>query len=189
MNNCYCSPRICYIPGPTGPQGPTGPTGPSGSAIAGLPAYGGIYNASTQLVFFTQVDQFVQVSLNSTLPALNVSYPALSTLVVDIDGVYEINYNVLLNTSTVVDVAIGVRNNGVIIPQTRGSQTLSFDTVAVLSYDGRLSGSTIVTLSAGDTLDLAIAVINILPVNLDAAINGNVNACLTVKKIDEVIVI
>ena len=84
------------------------------------------------------------------------------------------------------DIGIGVRRNGTIIPQTRGSQTLSFDSVAVLSFDGRLSGSTIVTLSAGDTLDLVIAVLNTLPPNLDAAINGNVNACLTVKKLDTV---
>lgn len=189
------------VPGETGPTGPEGPqgiqgepgaTGPTGSqgvpglTTSGLAAYGGIYNANTQLVFFTQADQYLQIKFNGTLPAFNVSYPGGNTLAIDTDGVYEINYNILINTNEVVDIGIGVRNNGVFIPQTVGAQTLSFDTDTSLSYDGRLAASTIVELSAGNVLDLAIAVLNTLPANLDSAINGNANTCLTVKKIDRI---
>lgn len=177
-------------PGPTGPQGPqgatgaTGPQGEPGATSSGLAAYGGIYNTGTQLVFFTQIDQYLQIKFNSTLPAHNVTYPGANTLKIEVDGDYEVHYNILLNATTVLDVGIGVRRNGTMIPQTRGSQTLSFDNAATLSYDGRLSGSTLVSLSAGDILDLAITVLNVFPENLDAIINGNVNACLTVKKLD-----
>lgn len=197
-----CRPCTCCIPGPpgpqglpgepgpqgtqgvAGPQGPQGVAGEPGSTTSGLAAYGGIYNNGTQLVFFTQVGQFVQIKLNSNLPAQNVSYPGNHSLIVTAAGDYEINYNILLNTNAAATVAIGVRNNGTIITQTRGSQSLSVDASTTLSFDARLSGSTIVALAAGDTLDLAIAVINTLPANLDAIINGNVNACLTVKRLD-----
>ncbi|MDL2206518.1 hypothetical protein LJC33_06370 [Eubacteriales bacterium OttesenSCG-928-N13] len=147
-------------------------------------AYGGIYNASTQLVFFTQVDQLVQVRFNSTLPSQNVSYPGSNSLTVDVAGDYEINYNLLLNANELVNVSFAVRNNGTIIPQTRGAQSIAFDVELSLSADGRLSGSTIASLAAGDTLDMVLSVINSLPANLDTALNGNINTCLTVKKLD-----
>ena len=99
---------------------------------------------------------------------------------------YEINYNVLLNANKAVDAAIGVRRNGAIIQQTRGSQTLSADGSTGLTFDARLSCSTIVTLAANDVLDLAIAILRTLPANLDAIINGNANATRTVKKLDPI---
>lgn len=206
--NRFTRPCTCFIQGPTGPTGPTGPpglnglnglpgptgaagatgatgpTGPTGAANISTIAYGGIFNNNSQLIFFTQVDVFIPIRFNSTLPTRNVSYPVANSLQIDVSGDYEIDYNILLNASEAINVAIGVRRNGVIIPETRGAQTLSFDTAVLLSFDGRLSGSTIVTLSAGDVLDVVIAVINILPPDLDAVINGNINTCLTVKKLD-----
>ena len=129
---------------------------------------------------------YIPVSLNTAMPAKGVSYPAANTLVVETEGDYEINYNILLNTSKPVTVSIGVRQNGTMVQQTRGSQTLATDDTTGISYDGRLVCSTIVHLNTGDTLDLVISVLRTLPDNLDAIINGNANATLTVKKLDSI---
>lgn len=206
-----CKPDCCCVQGlvgPTGPAGAIGPTGPTGlmgpagatgpTGATGLPgatgptgptgsspimAYGGRNNSTTQLVFFTAAGTYVPVSLNNPLPSLNVNTMTANTLVIEVPGVYEINYNVLMSTNRAVDIGIAVRKNGTAIPETRGSQTLALDDTTSISYDGRLSGSTFVTLAAGDSLDLAVQVLNTLPTGLDAIINGNVNATLTVKKI------
>lgn len=197
-----CRPNCCSIVIPNGTVGPTGPTGPQGligpTGPAGLPgvtgptgptgasfitAYGGRNNSSTQLVFFTTVGTYVPVNLNTPLPSLNVDTATANSLVVEIPGTYEVNYNVLMSANRPVDIGIAVRNNGVVIPATRGAQTLALDSSTALSDDGRLSGSTFVTLAAGDRLDLAVQVLNTLPTGLDAAINGNANATLTIKRI------
>lgn len=170
--------------GPTGATGATGPQGQPGTTTSGLTAYGGLYQASTQLVFFTAVGSYVQVRLNTAMPSYRVTPNSDNTITIQESGDYEISYNVLLSTSQAADAAIAVRNNGVIIPATRGSQTLAVDSTTTISFDGRLSGNTIVTLPAGSILDLAVAIINTLPANLDAAINGNINATLLVKKLD-----
>ena len=175
--------------GPTGPTGapgaagPTGATGPAGNTASGLAAYGGRYNSSTQLLFFTQADEYIPISLNTAMPALNVSYPAANSITVSEAGDYEITYNLLLNANQSITAAAGVRRNGTMLQQTRGSQTLSADDSAGTTYDGRLAASTIVSLVANDVLDLAIAIVRTLPANLDAIVNGNANALLTVKKI------
>ena len=51
--------------GVQGPIGPTGPTGPAGTSASGLAAYGGLYNGSTQLLFFTAADQYIPISLST----------------------------------------------------------------------------------------------------------------------------
>ena len=169
--------------GPTGPQGETGPTGPAGSSTSGLTAYGGLYNSGTQLVFFTAPDTPLPVNLNTPMPLKNVAAGA-NTLTVQLSGNYEINYNVLLNTSKASTAAVGVRRNNVMIPETRGSQTMAADDTTGLSFDGRLSASVIVPLTAGDTLDLAISMVRTLPTGLDAVINGGANATLSIKLLD-----
>lgn len=170
--------------GPTGSTGATGITGPTGpTGASSITAYGGRNNSSTQLVFFTAVGTYVPVNLNTPLPSSGVDTATANTLLVEVPGIYEINYNVLISASRAVDIGIAVRNNGVVIPATRGAQTLALDSTTTISYDGRLSGSTFVTLAAGDRLDLAVQVLNTLPAGLDAAINGNANATLTIKRI------
>lgn len=61
---------------------------------------------------------------------------------------------------------------------------MAVDDTTGISYDGRLSCSLIVSLSAGDVLDLVISIVRTLPANLDAAINGYANATLSIKKLD-----
>lgn len=168
--------------GVTGPMGAMGPTGATGTTVfAG--AYGGLYNSVTQLIFFTAVDADVQVRLNSTMPGSAVFYPGNNTLVIQQAGDYEINFNMLLNASETINVGFGARVNGAYLPQTRGTQTLLRDADLTLTADGRLTGSSIAALAAGDVLDLAISVLNVLPPNLDAALSGRANATLTVKKL------
>lgn len=166
-----------------GPQGPTGPTGPIGPGNTNVVAYGGIYNSAVQLVFFTAVNDYLQVKLTNPLPSLNIT-PNNSTLTISETGDYEITYNILVSTSQAVDIGVAVRNNGTVIPVTRGTQTLSLDSATNISYDGRLSAITIVSLTSGDILDLAVQVINNLPTGLDAIINNNANATLTVRKLN-----
>lgn len=198
MYNSCCYPIVCCMhstQGPTGPAGPvgpigpagptgaTGPTGPQGDpAPASLMAYGGGYNSATQLVNFTAADTYLQVQLNSALPASNVTKSG-NILTVAETGDYEVSYNVLINASQAVDIGIAVRRNNVVIPATQGAQTLAIDNSTTISYDGRLSANTIVSLTAGDSLDLVIQVLRTLPANLDAIINGNANATLKVRKI------
>lgn len=183
----HCIPNYCTIIGPTGPQGATGPMGPIGptgpSGTGSTRVYGGRYQAGTQLIFFPAVNQYVQVTLNQTLPTNQVTYEP-NTIVITEPGDYAIFYQILINTSAAVDVASAVRNNGTAIPQTRGSQTLALDPSTTLSHDGRLSANTIATLATGDRLDLAVQIINTLPTGLDAAINGFANATLMIEKLN-----
>ena len=169
--------------GATGPAGPTGPQGEPGPAAGGH-AFGGLYNPNTQLLFFTQANSYLRVSMQGILPNKNVAANGDSTLTVLLDGVYEINYNLLLNTSKAADVSSAVRRNGTVLQQTRGVQTMSVDSSTSLSFDARLSGSTLVSLQAGNVIDLAMSIVNVLPANLDAILNGNVNTTLTIKKLD-----
>ena len=192
-NDCCC-PQPCFVcvPGPRGPrgltgaqgpQGPQGQPGPAGASSAGLAAYGGMYNSSTQLLAFTAVNAYLRLQLNTLMPMKNVT-AGPNQLTIQNEGDYEINYNLLVNTNRAVDVAAVVRNNGTPITQTRAVQTLAIDNTTTLAYDGRLNCSTIVHLTAGSVLDLAMAVLNTLPAGLDAAVSGNANATLSVKRLD-----
>ena len=62
-------------------------------------------------------------------------------LLIAVTGNYEVNYNLLLNTSRGVTAAAAIRRNGETIPSTRGSQTMAIDNTSNISYDGRLSAS------------------------------------------------
>lgn len=170
--------------GATGATGPQGPQGLPGTSASGLTAYGGRYNAGSQILFFSAVNAETLVRMNSVMPLKDVTGAGDSSLVVQRAGDYEINYNLLLSTSAAVTVAAGVRKNGVILPVTRGSQTISMDNTTELSQDARLSASVIVPLEAGDELDLVLLVVRDLPNNLSAVLNGYANCTLTVKKLD-----
>ncbi len=180
--NCL-SPN-CYLVGPTGPTGligPTGPTGPSGSVLTS--AYGGLYHPRVQFIVFPAVNSEVVISLSNALPSQNVMPNTNNTLTINESGDYEITYNILLSTSQPCNVAVAVRQNGTVLLPTRGSQTLALDSTTTISYDGRLSATSIVTLNSGDVLDLVISILNTLPNDLDAIINNNANATLTVRKL------
>lgn len=185
-NNCCCSqvyPMIGAF-GLPGPQGPPGPQGEPGTSTNGLAAYGGLYNSINQFPRFTTADQPAQVSFNMTMPLKNVSAPGNNTIVIQLTGDYEIHYNLLINTVAAVNMASAVRKNGTEISSTRVTQNLALDNATGFSYDGRLSASVIVSLQAGDVLDLTVTVVRLLPANFDVVINNNGNAVLAVKKLD-----
>ena len=171
------------IAGSIGATGPTGPTGPQGPIGSFKPAYGGLRNSTVQLVFFNTPDAYIPLKLNTYLPSNNVDYDN-NTIIIREDGDYEIFYNVLINTNRAVDIGIAVRNMDTPIVETIGTQTLAIDSTTSIAYDGRLSGSTIVSLKTGDILDLAIRIIRTLPTGLDTIVNNNINCTLTVKKLN-----
>lgn len=118
------------------------------------------------------------------MPLKNISVPGNNTLIIQQAGDYEINYNLLLNTTVSANMAAMIRKNGDIIPATQISQNLASDNAGKLSYDGRLCVSAIASLNAGDILDVALAVVRLLPAEFDAVINSNGNATFTVKKLN-----
>lgn len=118
------------------------------------------------------------------MPAKEVVANGNNTLTVLLSGDYEINYNLLMNASRSIEARAAVRKNGATINQTRSVHSLYVNEATGISEDARFSASTIVTLQAGDVLDLAIQVITTLPSGLDAVLSGNANATLSVKKLD-----
>lgn len=144
--------------------------------------YGGLYQAGAQHISITQPDTFVQLSLKSELPSLDIEANGENGLVIQNNGDYEANYHVLISASDAVTVAVGVRKNGFLIPSTKSSQLLTTSN-ASFSFGGHLAASTIVALQAGDVLDLAVTVVGMLPPNLDISVNGYANATLTLKKL------
>lgn len=172
-----------YIRGPQGVQGAQGIQGvPGADGENVLSAYGGLYNTAVQPLTFTAINTYVPLTLNMIMPIKNLTVSG-NTLVLNEAGDYEINYNVLVSASASVDMAVTVRNNGTVIPSTRGSQTLTYSAEAGLTHDGLFSGSAIVTLAEGDVLDIAISVINTLPTGLDAVVNNYANSTLSVKRL------
>ena len=89
---------------------------PASGKPAGLAAYGGLYNSGTQLVFFTAADVPVQVKLNTPMPLKNVT-AVNNSLTVQTAGDYEINYNILLNTSQASTAAAAVAGTGKSLPR------------------------------------------------------------------------
>ena len=124
-------------PGPVGPQGPAGPQGEPGTSAGGLNAYGGLFQAGKQLVFFTAADLYVPVKLNSSMPLKNMTADDSNGLLIAVTGNYEVNYNLLLNTIRGVTAAAAIRRNGETIPSTRGSQTMAIDNTSWLLYTSR----------------------------------------------------
>lgn len=185
MGEYCCCPNCCvkYIRGPQGVQGAQGIQGvPGADGENVLSAYGGLYNTAVQPLTFTAINTYVPLTLNMIMPIKNLTVSG-NTLVLNEAGDYEINYNVLVSASASVDMAVTVRNNGTVIPSTRGSQTLTYSAEAGLTHDGLFSGSAIVTLAEGDVLDIAISVINTLPTGLDAVVNNYANSTLSVKRL------
>lgn len=191
MGEYCCCPNCCvkYIRGSQGVQGAQGIQGvpgaqgePGADGESVLSAYGGLYNTAVQPLTFTAINTYVPLSLNMIMPIKNVTVSG-NTLVINEAGDYEINYNVLVSASASVDMAVTVRSNGTVIPSTRGSQTLTYSAETGLTHDGLFSGSVIVTLSAGDVIDVAISVINTLPTGLTAQVNNYANSTLSVKRL------
>lgn len=161
-----------YLLNFTIPQGPTGPIGPTGPA-AGLAAYGGKYNTTTSTLNLGIGTQ-TQLPLPSNMPNLNTTYTPTNSITVAQAGTYEINYYSNVSAALGTTVTLAVRNNGTNIPSTVVSRVLA------VGVGSLYNGSVIVTLAAGDVIDMAISALLAVGVTLGTG----VNTTLTVKKLN-----
>lgn len=158
--------------GPTGITGPTGATGPTGPS-AGLNAYGGKYSNTAQTLNLGIGTQ-TQIALPNSMPNLNTTYAPANSITVTQAGTYEINYYSNVSAAIATTLTMAVRNNGTNIASTVISRVLSVGVGSIYS------GSTIVTLAAGDVIDMAVSALLAVGVTL----GSGVNATLSVKKLN-----
>ena len=151
------------------PQGPTGPTGPAN----GLNAYGGKYNTTTQTLNLT-VGSATQIPLAIDMPNLNTTYTPTNSITVTQAGTYEINYFSNVTAAVATTVTQAVRINGTNIQSTVISRILS------VGVGSTYTGSTVVTLAAGDVIDIAMSALLAVGVTLGTG----VNASLSIKKLN-----
>jgi len=151
------------------PQGITGPTGPAN----GLNAYGGKFNNTPSTINLT-IGTATQIPLANNMPNLNTTYTPANSITVSQAGTYEINYFSNLSAAVATTLTFAVRNNGTNIPSTIVSRVLSVGVVSIYN------GSVIVTLAAGDVIDMAISALLAVGVTLGTG----VNATLSVKKLN-----
>lgn len=165
--------------GPTGPQGvqglqgiqgPIGPTGPAGEGQEGLFAYGGKYNDTIQLISLVAGIPNV-IELPSTMPMQNVSYTPVNSIAIVEAGDYEINYSANVTSTNSSTITLAVRENGTPIDGAILRNVFSDGENAIYS------GSIILSLAAGDILDMVIT-----PV--EAATGSIQNATLSVKALN-----
>jgi len=107
------------------------------------------------------------------MPSRNTTYTPANAITVSQAGSYEINYYSNVSATVATTLTLAVRVNGTNIPSTVISRTLSVGTGSLYN------GSVIVTLAAGDVIDMAVSALLALGVTLGTG----VNASLTVKKI------
>ena len=158
------------VTGVTGPTGPTGATGATG--VADLNAYGGLYNATPQTLNLT-LGGTTQLPIAATMQLKNVSYAPANSITVSATGVYEINYYTNVSAALGTTVTLAVRRNGTAIPQATLSRVLA------VGVGSLYNGSFIITLNAGDVIDMALSALLAVGVTL----GGGVNTTLTVKQL------
>ena len=163
--------------GPTGPTGYTGYTGYTGftgpDGPAGLEAFGGLYSNTAQVLAITLLGD-TQVALANTMPSDDVTYTPANSITISTPGTYEVSFMLRGSASLGAVTTVAVRLNGTDIPSLTNTQTLTLATAT------DFSGDALVTLAAGDVLDLAVGALLALSLTLGAG----TNASLVVMKID-----
>ena len=158
--------------GPTGPQGiqgiqgPTGPTGPTGPG-PGIETFGYVYNLATEEQAVVVGGDAFDFSNNGPLQGV-IHLAGSEDITVTETGVYEIDYNV--STTLGVGAAIALAVNGVIDDST---------TVGVLVAVGNVSGTAMLSLSAGDIITL----VNNSLISITQTLEPNVGAQLNIIQI------
>ncbi len=168
--------------GVAGPAGPTGTTGTAATIAVGtvtvgdpgsvptiinsgtsaeavfdftfppggeIPAYGGVYSTSEQTINVL-TDTQNQVIMAGVLPNNGVTI-ATNTITADTAGDYEVYFIIQASMSAATTLRAAVRINGTDVPQTVVSR------LPGTAGDGILTISTLVSLAAGDVVDLAIS--------------------------------
>lgn len=131
------------------PQGPTGPTGPMGT-YTGLTAYGGRFSTAPE-VLNLGISSPVQVPLLDFSTARKVNYSTLNSVILEESGVYEITYILDAAVSTIAELTVEVRQDGVTIPVTRNTKSVS------PTVGATFCGNMFYTLPANSVIDLAIS--------------------------------
>ena len=108
------------------------------------------------------------------MPNLNTTYTPANSITVAQAGTYEINYFSNVSAAVGTTVTQAVRINGTNIPSTIISRILA------VGVGSTYTGSTIVTLAAGDVLDMAVSALLAVGLTLGAG----VNATLSIKKLN-----
>ena len=108
------------------------------------------------------------------MPNLNVTYTPTNSITVAQAGTYEINYYSNISVALGTTVTLAVRINGTNIPDTVISRVLAVGVGSIYS------GSVLVTLAAGDVVDMAISALIAVGVTLGTG----VNATLSLKKLN-----
>lgn len=108
------------------------------------------------------------------MPADDVTYATANSITVAQGGVYEVNYFGTISLAIGTTVTLAVRLNGVAIPEATVRRKLS------AGSDSLFGGSFIITLAAGDTLDMALSAL----VAVGVTLGGGVTATLTAKKLN-----
>ena len=108
------------------------------------------------------------------MPNLNTTYTPANSITVAQAGTYEINFFSNVSVALGTTLTQSVRINGTNIPSTVVSRVLSVGVGSIYS------GSVIVTLAAGDVIDMALSALLAVGVTLGTG----VNASLSVKKLN-----
>ena len=108
------------------------------------------------------------------MPNLNATYTPANSITVTEAGVYEINYFSNVSAALGTTVTQAVRINGTNIPDTVITRVLAVGVGSIYS------GSVVVTLAAGDVIDMALSALLAVGITLGTG----VNASLTLKKLN-----
>ena len=165
------------------PAGKDGKDGKDGTN--GLAAYGGLYHSKSQTAKPASSGTYQQLQLDSIMPLSNIT-TGLNNMMVNIGGNYEISYSIGIaskgtsdtkTTSTNMTFTTAIRKNGVAIPQTVCTASISPSQSKQNYYN-----TSYVTLASNDVLDLVFKVDD----NTNAGnltIYPNADCSLTIKRL------
>ncbi len=138
-----------------------------------MDAYAALYSTTPQTLNLT-IGSTTQIPLDTTGPVKGATYVPANSITVAAPGTYEITYSTTLTAALATTVTFAVRINGTNIPSATISRALAVGTSSLFS------GSTIVTLTAGNFVDMALSALLAVGITL----GSGVNATLTIKKLD-----
>ena len=95
-----------------GPRGVTGATGPKGETDT---AYGGLFNTDCG-EFCLKPDEIAALTFSDTFPASGEHYDCNHSIVLERDGVYELQYALHATSSSRSKLHMAVTNDGTVVP-------------------------------------------------------------------------
>ena len=130
---------------------------------------------------FAAADTYRQIEMDGAMPALNMEPDGAGRIIVQQTGDYEVSYHVQISANNPVTMALAVRSNEAVLPQTESTWALTGN-----PEDPTIAAAcAIISLAAGSALELAASAIGSLPTDFTVALGGNANAMFTVKKLSQ----